>query len=161
MFVGAAPTDEAGRKGRPFVGATGNVLDDWLSFVGLRRDVVYLTNVVKCVVPRVRDGFRQSVLDPRHQEVEACRDWLNLEIEVVRPKLIITLGVPALRSFFPGESVASFRTKGRWREKGNLVHFALYHPAAWARWSDRLRAEEERTFAELRQLLEKLNANKG
>lgn len=119
-----------------------------------------MTNVVKCVVPRVRNGFRQSVLDPRHQEVEACRDWLNLEIEVVRPKLIITLGVPALQRFFPSESITSFRRESNWKEKGNLTHFPLYHPTAWARWSDRLRTKEKNTFAELRQLLEKLNAHK-
>ena len=161
MFVGAAPSEQAGREGRPLVGVSGNVIDDWLSSVGLQRQTVYLANIVKCVVPKVRDRIREFVLDPRPQEVEACREWLDLEIEIVRPKLIVTLGVPALQRFFPGESITSFRTKGYWRRKENLVYFPLYHPSAWARWSDRLRGEEERTFAELRQLLEKLDTSKG
>lgn len=157
MIIGVAPSDEAGRKGRPFVGATGKVLDDWLSTVGLGREAVYLTNVVKCVVPRIRNGVRQFVLDPRYQELEACREWLKLEIEVVQPKVIITLGAPALQRFFPGESISSFRKEANWKRKGNLLFFPLYHPVAWGRWGDRLRGEEAKILTDLNQFLEKLS----
>jgi len=95
--------------------------------------------------------------DPTYEQIKACSEWLDLELRLVCPKVIATLGVPALQRFFPGESISSFRMKGKSRERGGLIYFPLYHPTAWARWSEELRAEERPTLIELRQLLKKLS----
>ena len=156
MFVGIAPNEEGGQLGKPFVGATGKLLDQWLDYIALPRKAVYLTNIVKCVMPRYRNGVRQRPLVPRYAEVEACRPFLTLEIELIQPKLIVMLGTPPVRWFFPGEtSISSFREGGVCRIEAEWIFFALSHPSYVMQWyisEEDLRAELDQLLLVLRRL---------
>ena len=150
MFVGIAPSEEAGRTGKPFVGPTGKLLNEWLLYIALPREEVYLTNIVKCVMPRYRNGLKQRPLVPHYAEVKACRPFLNLEVELVQPKLIVMLGTPPVRWFFPEEtSISSFREKGTCRVKAGHAFFALSHPSYVMQWN----INEQRIRIELDELV--------
>lgn len=120
LFIGEAPGWYEDQQGRPFVGPAGHFLDELLRSIGLRREDVYIANVIKCRPPANRD--------PLPSEVGACRKWLDRQIELIQPKVIITLGRYSLAQFFPGDPIGKVR--GRARSKEGIVHFAMYHPAA-------------------------------
>jgi len=128
MIVGAAVPYYLASQGRPFVGATGNTVRQVLKELDIAEERVYLTNVVKCPLPR-QDSDSQ---DPLPNQVQACAFWLDEEIRILRPRLIITLGAPALRRFFPGETVISFEKEAP-REREGILYFALTHPANFQR----------------------------
>ncbi len=92
MLVGEAPGRWEDEKGRPFVGAAGKLLDRLLALAGLRREEVYIANVLKCRPPGNRD--------PRPEEVEACTPFLDRQIEIIRPKVIVTLGRHSTKYLF-------------------------------------------------------------
>ena len=120
LFVGEGPGFNEDQQGRPFVGAAGKFLDEMLRSIGLDRSTVYITNVLKCRPPNNRD--------PLPTEVEACRKYLLRQIELIRPKLIVTLGRFSLAWFFPKDSIS--RAHGQLRKLGDQYYYHLYHPAA-------------------------------
>lgn len=120
MLVGEAPGATEDRTGRPFVGAAGRFLDELLSVAGLQREDVYITNVVKHRPPENRD--------PRPDEVQACIPYLWRQVEIIKPKVIVTLGRFALNVFFPEGRM--MRDHGQLRVKNGVHFFPLLHPAA-------------------------------
>lgn len=121
LVVGEAPGREEDAVGRPFVGSAGKVLDAALTSAGLARDEVFVTNVVKCRPPKNRR--------PKSDEVEACRPYLLEQIDLVRPKVLVTLGATGLAALLgPGVELKDARARA------HLVHglplVATYHPAA-------------------------------
>lgn len=120
MFIGEAPGFHEDQQGRPFVGPAGHLLDELLSSIGLRRDEIYICNVVKCRPPGNRD--------PLPKEIKACRKWLERQIEIINPRVIVTLGRHSMAMFFPGESIG--KVHGTARKVGNRIYFVMYHPAA-------------------------------
>ena len=120
MFIGEGPGFHEDRQGRPFVGAAGNYLNELLEKIDLKREDVYITNVVKCRPPGNRD--------PQPQEIEACRSYLDSQIEMIRPRLIITLGRFSMQRYFPGASIS--RIHGQPKRVGNVIYYPMFHPAA-------------------------------
>ncbi len=120
MLVGEAPGFNEDKQGRPFVGAAGKFLEELLAEAGLRREDVYITNVVKHRPPNNRD--------PAPEELQACRPWLEEQIRIINPRLIVTLGRFSMGTFFPGSMIS--RVHGQIREKDGRFIFHMYHPAA-------------------------------
>lgn len=142
MFIGEAPGFHEDQQGRPFVGPAGHFLEELLSLIGLRRDEVYICNVVKCHPPGNRD--------PMPKEVKACRKWLERQIEIIDPRVIVTLGRHSMAMFFPGESIG--KAHGTARKVGKRIYFAMYHPAA-ALHQQKLRRTIEADIQKLPSLL--------
>jgi DNA polymerase len=148
MLVGEAPGKQEDATGRPFVGNAGRLLDRLLEEAGLRRDEVFITNVLKARPPGNRD--------PRPAEVEHSRPWLEQQLQLVQPRLLVLLGRHAYEAFVPGGKIS--REHGQPRELGDgRVAFPVYHPAAALR-VDALRAELREDFARLPDLLSRLHA---
>ena len=120
MFIGEGPGFHEDKQGRPFVGAAGQLLDGLLGTIGLTRPQVFITNVVKCRPPGNRD--------PMPEEVAACRSWLDQQIRLLEPKLIVTLGRHAMGIFMPGEVISKMH--GLPKRFGNYMVMPIYHPAA-------------------------------
>ncbi len=120
MFIGEAPGWHEDQQGRPFVGSAGQYLDQLLASIGLRREQVYITNVIKSRPPANRD--------PLPSEISACRHWLELQIELIHPRMIVTLGRYSMAMFFPGKSISKIH--GTAQKQDNVVYYAMYHPAA-------------------------------
>lgn len=120
MFIGEGPGLQEDRRGLPFVGPAGQFLNELLASVGLNRDKVYITNVVKCRPPENRD--------PMPGEIAACKPWLEEQIALIQPKIIVTLGRHSLARYFPGETIG--RVHGRHKVVNGTTVFAMYHPAA-------------------------------
>ncbi|CAI8037701.1 Type-4 uracil-DNA glycosylase [Geodia barretti] len=118
MFIGEGPGFHEDRQGRPFVGPAGQLLEGLLASIGTNRDEVFIANMVKCRPPDNRD--------PQPPEIAACAKYLERQIELVNPKLIVTLGRFSLGRFFPGESVT--RARGKLREKDGHQIFPVLHP---------------------------------
>lgn len=119
-FIGEAPGWHEDQQGRPFVGPAGQFLDELLASIGLKRQQVYICNVLKCRPPNNRD--------PLLTEIAACQQWLDRQLELLRPKMIVTLGRYSMARFFPGETISKIH--GKARREGGLIYFAMYHPAA-------------------------------
>jgi uracil-DNA glycosylase len=111
MLVGEQPGDQEDRRGSPFVGPAGGLLDKALEEAGIDRDAVYLTNAVKHFKWRPR-GKRRLHQTPRAGEVEACKPWLEAELEAVRPRAVVALGATAAKALF-GSSVKVTKDRGR------------------------------------------------
>ena len=120
MFIGEGPGFHEDRQGRPFVGAAGNYLNELLEKIDLGRENVYITNVVKCRPPGNRD--------PQPAEIDACRSYLDKQIDLIRPRLIVTLGRFSMQRYFPGAAIS--RIHGQPKRVGNVIYFPMFHPAA-------------------------------
>jgi uracil-DNA glycosylase family 4 len=120
MFIGEGPGFHEDRQGIPFVGAAGNYLNELLAKIDLQREDVYITNVVKCRPPGNRD--------PQPQEIEACRPYLDKQIALIHPRLIVTLGRFSMQRYFPGASIS--RIHGQPKRVGNVIYYPMFHPAA-------------------------------
>ena len=120
MFIGEAPGFHEDRQGRPFVGAAGKFLDELLASIGLTREDVYICNVIKCRPPSNRD--------PQPDEMAACKPFLDKQIELVRPKLIVTLGRFSMARYFPNTKIT--RIHGQPKRIGNRIYYPMFHPAA-------------------------------
>ncbi|MBI2765035.1 MAG: uracil-DNA glycosylase [Chloroflexi bacterium] len=142
MFIGEAPGVNEDKQGRPFVGAAGGFLEELLAAAGLRRGEVYITNVLKCRPPGNRD--------PRPEEIEACRDYLDEQIDLIDPLVIVTLGRFSMAKFFPGQSIS--RIHGQPKEVAGRFYVPMYHPAA-ALHQANLRDVIVADFAKLQALL--------
>jgi DNA polymerase len=148
MMVGEMPGDREDRAGKPFVGPAGRELDKALAAAGIEREEVYITNVVKHFAFEER-GKRRLHRTPKRFEIDACRPWLDSEIEVVRPEALVLLGATAGKALF-GSKFKLGESRGRPLES-NLAAFvtATIHPSAILRQrSDADRHAERRAFTE-------------
>ena len=144
VFIGEAPGLNEDKQGKPFVGAAGKLLDELLSIVGYTRDDVYVTNVVKYRPPNNRD--------PLPEEKDACRVWLNAELLLIKPKVIIPLGKHALERFIPGIKI-SFAHGQAYEHSTGIPIFAMYHPAV-ALYNPTLKSTLEKDFKILKDFLD-------
>ena len=120
VFIGEAPGFNEDQQGRPFVGQAGQFLEALLGSIGLKRSDVYICNVIKCRPPGNRD--------PLPTEIKNCQKWLDRQLELIAPKMIVTLGRYSLAKFFPGESISKIH--GKERKRDNVIYYPMYHPAA-------------------------------
>ena len=142
MFIGEAPGWHEDQQGRPFVGPAGLFLDELLASINLKREQVYIANVIKC--------RPQGNRDPLPIEIHNCRKWLERQIELIRPKMIVTLGRYSMAMFFPGKSISKIH--GTAQKRDNVVYYAMYHPAA-ALHQQSLRQEIEADMLKIPTLL--------
>ncbi len=143
MFIGEGPGFYEDRDGRPFVGQAGRLLDELLSSIDLNRESVYITNMIKCRAPNNRD--------PLPSEIQSCGPYLDEQIEMIAPRIIVTLGRYSFGKFFPAQTIS--KARGRPQNLNGLVIYPIYHPAA-ALHNPRLRPTLEQDFQNLRSLLE-------
>lgn len=138
MFVGEGPGFDEDHQGRPFVGRSGKYLTSVLEKTGIRRQDVYITNVVKCRPPDNRD--------PLPDELRACKPYLERQIALINPRIIVTLGRISMGYWFPGASIT--RVHGQVRNIGRgRVALAMFHPAAALRnpeWQTEFEADMQR-----------------
>jgi DNA polymerase len=120
MLVGEGPGWHEDQQGKPFVGASGKFLTELLGHAGLEREDVFITNVVKCRPPGNRD--------PLPDEIEACSGYLDRQIQMVDPDVIVTLGRFSMSRFFPGERISKIH--GKAKEVDRRLVVPMYHPAA-------------------------------
>ncbi len=120
VFVGEAPGQKEDEQGIPFVGQAGKLLEELLGTIGLKREDVYITNVVKFRPPENRD--------PTPEEKEACLPFLQMELSIIKPTVIVPLGRHALTQFFTKMSISD--AHGKSHKIGEQWVFPIYHPAA-------------------------------
>lgn len=120
MFIGEAPGAREDEHGLPFIGPAGQFLDELLAGIGLSRESVYIANVVKCRPPGNRD--------PEPSEIEACSSFLDRQIAMVDPKVVVTLGRFSMARWFPGQTISRIHGEPK-RVDGRIV-VPMYHPAA-------------------------------
>jgi DNA polymerase len=142
MFIGEGPGFHENEQGRPFVGAAGKYLDELLAKINLKRSQVFIANVVKCRPPGNRD--------PMPEELEACRAYLDRQIQAINPKVIVTLGRFSMANFLPNAKISSVHGQAM-KVRGRLV-IAMYHPAA-ALHQGSLKPVVEQDFARLPELI--------
>lgn len=125
VFIGEAPGKKEDETGVPFVGAAGKFLDEMLAQAKLKREDVYITNIVKYRPPENRD--------PSPEEIKSCESWLHAELNFIQPKVIVTLGRYSLNHFIPDVKIGKVHGTSFHKNilgLGECVFFALYHPAA-------------------------------
>ncbi|GBL18795.1 uracil-DNA glycosylase [Anaerolineae bacterium] len=142
MLIGEGPGRNEDEQGRPFVGASGKFLEELLAAAGLQRAQVYITNVVKCRPPENRD--------PLPAEVAACAGYLERQIELVDPRVIVTLGRFSMARWFPVERISAIH--GQARQFGARLVVPMFHPAA-ALHQPKIRPQLLEDFAKLPQLI--------
>ncbi len=120
LFIGEAPGWHEDKQGRPFVGPAGKFLDELLAAAGFKRADVYIGNVIKCRPPNNRD--------PLPPEISACKQWLDRQIEIISPRMIVTLGRYSMARYFPGQTIGKIH--GTARKENGIIYYAMYHPAA-------------------------------
>ena len=124
MFIGEGPGEQEDLTGRPFVGRAGQLLDDMLEMIDLRREKVFIGNMVKCRPPGNRD--------PLNIEQEACIGYLRNQVALIRPKIIVCLGrIAAIRLMKDDFKIT--REHGQWMEKAGVWMMAMFHPSALLR----------------------------
>ncbi|MEK7140485.1 MAG: uracil-DNA glycosylase [Patescibacteria group bacterium] len=125
VFIGEAPGRSEDEQGIPFVGSAGKFLAEMLEAINLKREDIYITNIVKYRPPNNRD--------PLPEEKSACREWLLEELKIISPKLIVFLGRHAMNNFFPAEQISKAHGKLLIKQFAGMptkYFYALYHPAA-------------------------------
>ncbi len=146
MLVGEQPGDEEDRKGLPFVGPAGRLLDRALEAAGVDREHLYVTNAVKHFKWQLR-GKRRLHKTPAQREIDACRQWLELEIETVRPRVIVALGATAARAVISKDFKVTL-SRGQFVQSPLAPYvFATFHPSALLRLQDS--KEKEAAFDQL------------
>lgn len=121
MFIGEGPGFHEDRQGEPFVGAAGQLLNTLLGEIGLRREAVYICNTVMCRPPGNRN--------PLPEEIETCRPWLDAQLELVDPRVIVTLGNFATRTILDTPQSIS-RVRGQKQDWNGRTVIPTFHPAA-------------------------------
>jgi DNA polymerase len=128
LVVGEGPGETEDKLGRPFVGRAGELLDKMLGAIALPREDVYIANTVKCR-PTFDDGTRLRNRAPDAAEMANCRRYLDEQIEIIRPRVILALGAPAAKSFI-GDRFSITKQRGQWFEgPGGIPLIATFHPA--------------------------------
>jgi DNA polymerase len=120
LFIGEGPGFHEDQQGRPFVGPSGQLLEDLIKNIGLKRSDVFITNVVKCRPPENRDPFPG--------EISACNDYLDRQIAALQPLVIVTLGRVSMSKFFGGEKISAIH--GQARKMNGYICIPMFHPAA-------------------------------
>lgn len=146
MFIGEAPGWHEDQQGRPFVGQAGQYLDQLLASINLKRQQVYIANVIKCRPPENRD--------PLPTEIQNCAGWLESQISIIKPKMIVTLGRYSMAKYFPGKSISKIH--GTAVKRDGVIYFAMYHPAA-ALHQGSLRQDIEADMQKIPKLLAEAN----
>jgi DNA polymerase len=150
IFIGEGPGFHEDKQGRPFVGAAGKFLEELLASIGMKREEVFITNVVKCRPPANRD--------PEPDEIEACREHLDRQIELIQPKMVVTLGRFSMARYFPNAKIS--RIHGQPKKMDGVIYYPMYHPAAALHQPSLRRTVQEdmkripRLLAEIDQLAE-------
>jgi len=144
MLVGEGPGEQEDLTGIPFVGPAGKLLDDMLSLVGLSREHnIYIANIVKCRPPRNRD--------PEIGEQDACIPWLEAQMALIRPRILVCLGrIAACRLIRPDFKIT--REHGQWSEREGVFYTAIYHPSALLRDP----SKRPETFQDLKAIQQKI-----
>jgi uracil-DNA glycosylase family 4 len=150
LFIGEGPGFHEDQQGRPFVGASGQYLEELLASIGYHRRQVYIANVIKCRPPANRD--------PEPAELAACRSYLDRQIELIRPWVIVTLGRFSMDRYFPGQSIS--RIHGRPKRVGDVFYLPMFHPAAALRNPD-WRREMAKDIQRIPEMLKELEAAKA
>ncbi len=151
VFIGEAPGKNEDLEGKPFVGAAGKFLNEMLESISMKREDVYITNIVKYRPPNNRD--------PLPEEKDACKDWLHEELNFIKPKLIVFLGRHSMNHFFSTEKISQIHGKLLIKKIPgiNTNHFLpLYHPAA-ALYNGGMREELMSDFKKIPLALKKID----
>ncbi len=144
MFVGEAPGEQEDLQGIPFVGRAGQLLDRYLYAVDIKREDVYIANILKCRPPHNRD--------PLPMEEDACIEYLREQVRIIRPRIIVCLGrIAAMRLISADFKIT--RDHGRWYERGDFLMTAVYHPAALLRDP----RKKDDMLADMKKIKEKLD----
>ena len=149
IFVGEAPGRNEDKQGEPFIGVAGKKLTSALEMVGISRDIVYITNVVKCRPPNNRV--------PKTDERNTCQEYLKEEISIIKPKIICVLGNTAFNSILGGSEITKFR--GKVIRKNDQLYFITIHPAATI-YNQKLIDVLNEDIAKLFELIKELKNNK-
>lgn len=146
FFIGEGPGENEDLKGRPFVGRAGELLDKMIAGMGLKREQVFIANIVKCRPPDNRV--------PMPDEVATCTPYLERQLEIIRPRVIVTLGLPALKYMMNDAKLTMGRSRGNWREWRGIKLMPTFHPAYVLRqYTDETRAA---VWSDLKQVLAEL-----
>ena len=142
MFIGEGPGADEDIQGIPFVGKAGMLMNKAFEGIGIKREDVYIANIVKCRPPQNRN--------PEKDEADACREYLDTQINLVNPEIIVLLGSVALKNVL-GEEYGITSSRGKWIEKDGRKYIATFHPAAL------LRDETKKIYfwKDLKQILDK------
>jgi len=145
MFIGEAPGREEDVRGIPFCGAAGKLLDRIIAAMGLTREQIYISNVVKCRPPGNRN--------PSPQEMSACRRFIDQEIALVKPEVICLLGRVAFHGLL-GTTASIMKHRGTWMEYGDIAVMPTYHPAFLLRQTER--TYKKHVWQDMKQIMAKL-----
>jgi len=144
MFIGEAPGRDEDLKGEPFVGRAGQLLTDIIKAMKLTRDDVYIANVIKCRPPENRN--------PEPDELDACRPYIERQVEIIQPKVIVTLGRFALQSL-TGKAYGISSARGNWLEYNGVKVMPTYHPAYLLRTP----SAKKEVWADMKKVMEQLS----
>jgi DNA polymerase len=143
MFIGEAPGRDEDLKGEPFVGRAGQLLTDIIKAMKLTRDDVYIANVIKCRPPENRN--------PEPDELEACHPYIQRQVEIIQPKVIVTLGRFALQSL-TGKAYGISSARGNWLDYNGVKVMPTYHPAYLLRTP----SAKKEVWADMKKVMEQL-----
>jgi DNA polymerase len=146
MFIGEAPGFHEDKSGRPFVGAAGKFLEELLATIELTRQQVYIANVIKCRPPGNRE--------PTPIEIKACEAFLDRQIELIKPAMVVTLGRFSMARYFPGSKISAIH--GKPRKLDGVLYYPMFHPAA-ALHQPKLRATVEQDMLKIPALIAELD----
>jgi DNA polymerase len=149
MFIGEGPGENEDRQGLPFVGRSGQYLDYLLNLIGMKREQVFITNVVKHRPPNNRD--------PLQDEIEACREYLEHQIALINPLMIATLGRFSMAKFFPTGKISAIHGKPKYAD--SRAYYPLFHPAAALR-NPGLRFDMEADIKRIPEVLAEVKARR-
>ena len=145
MFIGEAPGRKEDESGLPFVGSAGKILDELIQSIGLQRSDIYIANVVKCRPPKNRD--------PLPEEIDSCREWLDRQVEIIKPKLIVLLGRHSMDRFLPNRKISI--DHGKPKRLDGQVYYPVYHPAATI-YRKQVLEDLQKDFLKIPKILEKI-----
>jgi uracil-DNA glycosylase len=151
MFVGEAPGADEDQQGEPFVGAAGQLLTKMIQAMGLTRDSVYIANILKCRpdTPGQAYGNRK----PTPEEMQTCIPWLQQQIDLIQPKVLVGLGATAIEGLL-GKTMGITRLRGTWHTYRDIPLMPTYHPAFLLR--NQAVSEKRRVWEDLLQVMERL-----
>lgn len=124
MFIGEGPGADEDEQGIPFVGKAGKLMNQAFRGIGIKREEVYIANIVKCRPPNNRN--------PQKEEADSCLDYLRNQVIIIQPKIIVLLGSVALKNIL-GEQYGITASRGKWIEKKGILYMPTFHPAALLR----------------------------
>lgn len=146
VFVGEGPGADEDEQGRPFVGRAGKLLNDIIKAMKLQREEVYICNIVKCRPPNNRE--------PESDEIAACLPYLLAQLEIIKPKIIVTLGLPATRTLLKTKEPMN-KLRGRFHRYGQALLMPTYHPAYLLRNP----ADKIKTWQDMQLVMKELGKN--